>query len=105
MSHYRAVCNFLYYDSLGPMKLLDRLAVYGIIIPLVLFLLPIFYDPKEAHRSLEVEKISLSQIIRKYIIKKTEQVRNNHRSNIDRDVEASQVFLSIEKRTFAPLII
>jgi len=105
MSHYRSICNFLYYDSLGPVKLMERLAVYGVIIPLVLFLLPIFYDPKEAHRSLETEKISLSQIIRKFIIKKTEQVKNIHRSIIDKDVETSQVFSSIEKRTFAPLII
>jgi len=105
MSHYRSICNFLYYDSLGPVKLMERLAIFGIIIPLVLFLLPIFYDPKEAHRSLETEKISLSQIIRKFIIKKTEQVRNIHRSIIDKDVETSLVFSSIEKRTFAPLII
>ena len=105
MSHYRTVCNFFYYDPLGPVKLFERLAVYGILIPLILFLLPIFYDPKEAHRSLESEKISLSQIIRNYLIKKSEQIRNIHRSIIDRDVEASQVFSSIEKRTFAPLII
>ncbi len=105
MNHYRSICNSLYYDSLAPVKLMERLAVYGVIIPLVLFLLPIFYDPKEAHRSLETEKISLSQIIRKFIIKKSEQVRNIHRSIIDKDVETSQVFSSIEKRTFAPLII
>ena len=105
MNHYRSIINSLYYDSLGPLKLLERLGFYGVIIPLVLFLLPIFYDPKEAHRSLETEKISLSQIIKKFIIKKTEQVRNIHRSIIDKDVETSQVFSSIEKRTFAPLII
>ena len=105
MNHYRSIINFLYYDSLGPVKLMERLAVYGVIIPLVLFLLPIFYDPKEAHRSLETENISLSQIIKKFIIKKTVQVRNIHRSIIDKDVETSQVFSSIEKRTFAPLII
>ena len=105
MSHYRSICNFFYYDSLGPVKLLERLALYGIIIPLVLFLLPIYYDPREAHRSLQTEKISLSQIIQKFIIKKTVQVRNIHRSIINRDVETSQVYTSIEKRAFAPLII
>ena len=85
--------------------LLERLAVYTMIIPLILFLLPIFYDPKEAHRSLTIEKISLSSKIRKYIMKKIERSKRVVNDHIDQNSHEPRIYISIEKQNFVPIII
>ncbi len=51
VQYYQDKCDILYFNPLKPLILLERLALYALILPLILFMVPIFYDPKEAHRS------------------------------------------------------